>query len=73
MAVTFVMWSKALELSRTTAHVSNLIYLVPFLSLVIIHFTVGEEISFFTIVGLIFIVAGIILQHYDSRPSTIIR
>jgi drug/metabolite transporter (DMT)-like permease len=72
MGVTFVMWSKALKLSKTTAQVSNFIYLVPFLSLIVIHFTVGEEISLSTIVGLIFIVAGIIPQHYDSRrPSAI--
>ena len=34
MGVTFVLWMRALSLSRTTAQVSNLIYLSPFLSLV---------------------------------------
>lgn len=63
MGITFLLWLKALKLSKTTAHVTNLIYLVPFLSLVLISFTVGEKILPSTIIGLIFIVGGIILQR----------
>jgi drug/metabolite transporter (DMT)-like permease len=63
MGITFLLWLKALKLSITTAHVTNLIYLVPFLSLVLIRFTVGETILPSTIVGLILIVGGIILQR----------
>jgi drug/metabolite transporter (DMT)-like permease len=62
MGITFLVWLKALKLSKTTAHVTSLIYLVPFLSIVVIHFVVGEEIFFSTVIGLIFIVTGIILQ-----------
>ena len=62
MGITFLVWLKALKLSRTTAHVTSLIYLVPFLSIVVIHFVVGEKIFFSTVTGLILIVAGIILQ-----------
>lgn len=62
MGITFLLWLKALKLSKTTAHVTNLIYMVPFLSLVLISFTVGETIFPSTVVGLIFIVGGIILQ-----------
>ena len=63
MGITFLLWLKALKLSKTTAHVTNLIYLVPFLSLVLISFTVPEKILPSTLVGLIFIVGGIILQR----------
>jgi drug/metabolite transporter (DMT)-like permease len=63
MGITFLLWLKALKLSKTTAHVTNLIYLVPFLSLVLIHFSVGETIFPSTLVGLIFIVGGIVLQR----------
>jgi len=63
MGITFLLWLKALKLSKTTAHVTNLIYMVPFLSLVLISFTVGEKILPSTLVGLIFIVGGIILQR----------
>ncbi|MGB3340376.1 MAG: DMT family transporter [bacterium] len=69
MGITFVLWLKALKLSRTTAQVSNMIYLVPFLSLVIIHFAVGEKILTSTIIGLFFIIAGILLQQYSSKHS----
>jgi drug/metabolite transporter (DMT)-like permease len=66
MGITFVLWLKALRLSKTTAQVSNLIYLTPFLSLFIISIIIGEKILISTIIGLIFIVAGIILQRYPT-------
>lgn len=62
MGITFLLWLKALKLSKTTAHVANLVYLAPFLSLVVISLVVGEKIVLSTILGLIFIVGGIILQ-----------
>ena len=43
MGVTFVLWMRALSLSRTTAQVSNLVYLAPFLSLVLINVIVGRR------------------------------
>jgi drug/metabolite transporter (DMT)-like permease len=64
MGITFILWLKALKLSSTTAKVSNLIYLSPFISLMFIHFVVGEMILLSTIVGLCFIIGGIILQQY---------
>jgi drug/metabolite transporter (DMT)-like permease len=63
MGFTFVLWLKALKLSSTTAKVSNLIYLSPFISLIFIHFIVGETILVSTFVGLIFIVGGIVFQQ----------
>ncbi len=69
MGITFVMWLKALQLSRTTAQVSNLVYAAPFLSLFLIHFIVGEEILASTVVGLVLIVAGVIAQQYASRSK----
>jgi len=63
MGITFLLWLKALKLSKTTAHVTSLIYMVPFLSLVLISFAVGETILPSTIVGLVFIVGGIVLQR----------
>ncbi len=62
MGVTFLCWLKALKTAKTTAHVVNLIYLVPFLSLIVIRLVVGEDILPSTIVGLVLIVAGIVLQ-----------
>ncbi len=63
MGITFILWLKALSLAKTTAQVSNLIYLVPFLSLIFIKFVVGERILFSTVFGLVFILIGIIIQQ----------
>ena len=70
MGITFLLWLKALKLSRTTAHVASLVYLAPFFSLVVISFVVGEKIFPSTIIGLIFIVSGIILQKFSDRRSS---
>jgi drug/metabolite transporter (DMT)-like permease len=69
MGITFVIWSKALQLSETTAKVSKLIYLVPFLSLIIVFFVLGEKILISTIVGLVFIVIGIILEQLKKNKK----
>jgi len=69
MGITFVLWLKALKTSRTTAQVGNLIYLSPFLSLIPIHFIVGENIHPSSIIGLIFIVVGIFIQKIDTRKA----
>ena len=63
MGITFLLWLKALKLAKTTAYITNLIYLTPFLSLIVVHFAIGEVILPASIVGLIFIVGGIILQR----------
>lgn len=64
MGITFFLWMMALSLSETTAKVSNLIYFAPFLSLIIVSFTIGEEIKIATIIGLVLIIGGILLQRY---------
>jgi drug/metabolite transporter (DMT)-like permease len=69
MGVTFVLWMSALRLSRTTAQVSNLIYLAPFLSLFIIRSLLGEAILPSTLVGLGFILAGTAVQKAADRQG----
>jgi len=63
MGIAYVFWLKGLQLSSTTAKVSNLIFMAPFVSLVLIRFIVGEPILWSTFAGLAIIVAGIILQR----------
>ena len=63
MGITFVFWMKALQLSETTAKIANIIYLIPFLSLMIITVMVGEEILWSTVIGLILIIGGNMLQQ----------
>lgn len=69
MGIAFVFWLYALKYSVNTAKVGNLIFISPFLSLVFIHFLVGEEIRLSTLVGLIFIILSILLQRFSPKTS----
>ena len=69
MGLTFVFWLKALRLSRTTAQVTNLVYLAPFISLFFISLIVGEEIKISTVTGLILIISGILIQRSEKTPA----
>jgi drug/metabolite transporter (DMT)-like permease len=63
MGIAYVFWLKGLQLSSTTAKVSNLIFMAPFISLILINFFVGEQILWSTFAGLGFIIAGLVLQR----------
>ncbi len=63
MSITFVFWLLALKYSARADKVSQLIFLSPFLSLIFIHFIIGENIAISTLIGLLFISLGIIIQQ----------
>jgi drug/metabolite transporter (DMT)-like permease len=63
MGITFFFWLKALQMSATTAKVSNLVYLAPFLSLIFVHFILHEPIFYTTPAGLLLIISGILIQN----------
>jgi drug/metabolite transporter (DMT)-like permease len=67
MGVTFFFWLKALQMASTTAKVSNLVYLAPFISLFLVHFILHEPVYYTTPVGLIFIISGIFIQTNRSK------
>ena len=69
MGIAFVFWLIALRLSETTARVANLIFISPFVSLVFIHFLVGEEILPSTPIGLVLIVVGLLIQRTGKRSK----
>nr|WP_155935233.1 DMT family transporter [Pseudodesulfovibrio alkaliphilus] len=74
MGVTFALWLTAMKYAAMpdgggTARVANLIFLSPFLSLVFIHFLVGEDILPSTLTGLGFIIAGNLLMRLGARRS----
>ncbi|MFC2100649.1 DMT family transporter [Bacteroidota bacterium] len=71
MGITFIIWLQALKLSATTAKVSNLIFLSPFISLIIVHYTVGEKILPSTFIGLFLIISGIVMQRFGERKTTV--
>ena len=63
MGLAFVTWLTALKCAENAAKVANLIFLSPFLSLLLIHFFVGEAILPSTVVGLGLILAGLGVQR----------
>ncbi len=67
MGITFILWLKALKFSENTSKTANLIFLSPILSLVFIHYIVGEKIENSTIIALGFILFGLSLQKLKSQ------
>jgi drug/metabolite transporter (DMT)-like permease len=54
-------------MASSTDKVGSLVYLAPFLSLIFVHFILGEPVYYTTPVGLVLIIAGIWIQNY--KPS----
>jgi drug/metabolite transporter (DMT)-like permease len=69
MGISFVLWLTAMRLAVSTARISHYIYLSPFLSLVFIHFLVGEKILPSTLAGLVLILAGLGVKSLGPRPG----
>lgn len=72
VGITYIFWMKAMHLSTNNAKIGNLIFLTPFLSLIFIRFILKETLFVTTFIGLIFIVAGILVQQLGKkarRPS----
>ena len=69
MGLTFALWLAALRHAESAARVSSLIFLSPFLSLLLIHHLVGEAIRSATWVGLALIVAGLALQRIGREDD----
>ena len=70
MGISFFLWLQALKYTASAAKVSSLIFISPFISLVLIHFLVGEEILPSTFYGLILIVAGLLLQQTVKKQAS---
>ncbi len=75
MGVTFVLWLSALKLTQNTARISNLIFASPFISLALLASVLGEEIHPSTLMGLVLIIGGLVIQQIkfgkkDLAPST---
>ena len=62
MGITFILWIKAMKHTASNDKISNLVYIAPFLSLVFIHYFVGETIYVTSLIGLSLIVIGILIE-----------
>jgi drug/metabolite transporter (DMT)-like permease len=69
MGITFLLWSAALKSASRVALISNLIFLAPFLSLVFIHFVLGEDIHPATLLGLCLIVPAALFQQMQPKTA----
>lgn len=66
--ISYVFWFKALEGGETHV-ISNLLYLTPFVSLIYIRIFLKEEILMTSILGLLVIIAGVLLQY--AQPEKV--
>jgi len=69
MGITFILWSKALKLATNRVTLTQLIYLSPLLSLLLIHFILGEKIGVLTVVGLFLIIGGILISNLKQKST----
>jgi len=69
MGLAFVFWLRALQLSSTTAKISNLVFIAPFLNLIFVSLILGESIYISTIFGIVLVIAGILIQNRSTRKN----
>ena len=69
MGVTFVLWLSALKLTENTARISNLIFASPFISLMLLATIIGEEIHPTTLIGLVLIITGLVIQQMKKKTA----
>lgn len=69
VGITYILWLKAMNYSTNNAKIGNLVYFAPFLSLVFIRFILKEQIFATTFIGLIFIVAGVLVQQIRKKDG----
>ncbi len=67
MGITFWLWLRALHLAETTDKVSNLVYLAPLISLLLLHLIIDEPVYYTTLIGLFLIAGSIIFQNRTQR------
>ncbi|MCS5591769.1 MAG: DMT family transporter [Gammaproteobacteria bacterium] len=71
MGITFVLWQSALSLSTTVAKVTSLAFITPFLSLMLLYLVLDETILPSTVIGIILIIGGLLMQKYFTRRDDI--
>ena len=63
MSITFLLWQRALSSAPNVSKVANLIFLSPFISLILIALVLGETLHITTFVGLSLILTAVIWQQ----------
>jgi len=63
-AIAYLAWALALK-DGDTAKISNLAYIIPFLAIILSVILLGENVYIYSIVGLVFIILGIVIQNFN--------
>lgn len=69
MGLAFVFWLFAMKRAQNTAKIANLIFISPFLSLILIAVFLGEKILLSTLVGLVLIILGLVVQSLGGEKK----
>lgn len=69
MGITFWLWLRALQLATTSDKISNLIFFAPFISLILLHFIIGEPVYYTTPIGLLIIIGSVLFQNRGRRAE----
>jgi drug/metabolite transporter (DMT)-like permease len=67
VGITYLVWMKAMQLSDNNALTGSLIYIAPFLSLILISTVVGETIHFTTFIGLSLIASAVLYTQLHPK------
>ena len=67
MGVTFVLWLMAIRLAPSSDRISNLVYVAPFVNLFLASQILDERIYMTTLLGIILLVTGILIQNTAGR------
>jgi drug/metabolite transporter (DMT)-like permease len=67
MGISFVCWLFAMKHTRNASRISNLIFLAPFISLLLIYFVLDEAIHAYTYYGLALIIGGLVIQNSQKK------
>ncbi|PID45687.1 MAG: EamA family transporter [Proteobacteria bacterium] len=69
MGLSFIFWLTAMRLTNSTASIANLIFISPILSLMIINVLLEEPILPSTLIGLVLILGGLLIQKLNTPPK----
>lgn len=67
MGFAFLLWMQAMRMTDNTAQLSNLVYLSPPLSLILLATIADEPVMVSTIIGLVLIIGGVLFQQLKRK------
>ncbi|RTE67385.1 DMT family transporter [Amphritea opalescens] len=70
MGFAFLLWMQAMRMTDNTAQLSNLVYLSPPLSLILLSTLADEPVMVSTIIGLVLIISGVLFQQLKGKSSS---